>query len=79
MNNWSAVDRAQAGLSKWPSNALRHSFGSYHLEHFKNAARTALEMGHRNQDLLFAAYRELVSPETAKQYWSILPAESNRP
>jgi hypothetical protein len=46
------ADRAEAGLSKWPSNALRHSFGSYHLEHFENAARTAVGMGHRNQDLL---------------------------
>jgi len=23
--------RAKAGISKWPSNALRHSYASYHL------------------------------------------------
>jgi integrase len=68
------ADRAASGLSDWPSNGLRHSFGSYHLEHFKNAALTALEMGHRDQDLLFRHYRELVSPDAAKAYWSIFPA-----
>ena len=26
-------DRDRAGLKKWPSNALRHSFASYHLAH----------------------------------------------
>jgi integrase len=51
-------DRTASGLSDWPSNGLRHSFGSYHLEYFKNAALTALEMGHRDQDLLFRHYRE---------------------
>jgi integrase len=67
-------DRLASGLSDWPSNGLRHSFGSYHLEQFKNAALTALEMGHRDQDLLFRHYRELVSAEAAKAYWSIFPA-----
>jgi integrase len=67
-------DRLASGLSDWPPNGLRHSFGSYHLEQFKNAALTALEMGHRDQDLLFRHYRELVSPEAAKAYWSIFPA-----
>jgi integrase len=70
-------DRVASGLSDWPSNALRHSFGSYHLEQFKNAALTALEMGHRDQDLLFRHYRELVSAEAAKAYWSIFPAGGN--
>jgi integrase len=71
------ADRKRARITKWPSNALRHSFGSYHLARFENAARTALEMGHQDQNILFAHYRELVSPEAAKQYWSIMPTGSS--
>ena len=37
--------RKRAGLEHWPPNALRHSFGSYHLAHFRSAAETALEIG----------------------------------
>ena len=63
--------RTAAGLAKWPDNVMRHSFGSYHLAHFQDAARTALEMGHRSTEMVFRHYREIVAPEDAAQYWSI--------
>jgi hypothetical protein len=47
------ADRTAAGLRSWPSNALRHSFASYHLAHFRDAAKLALELGHGDQDLIF--------------------------
>lgn len=56
----------------WPRNAPRHSFVSYHLARFENAAKTALEAGHTEQ-MLFAHYRELVTPAAAAEYWSIVP------
>jgi integrase len=68
------ADRARAGLKKWPSNALRHSFASYHLAKFENAAQLALELGHTNQEITFRHYRELVTPEAAEKYWNIRPA-----
>jgi integrase len=68
------ADRQRAGLKAWKSNALRHSFASYSLAHFQDAARLALEMGHRDQRLLFAHYRELVRPAAAERYWGIMPA-----
>jgi len=74
LRNKLEVDRQRAGLSKWPSNALRHSFASYHLAHFCDAAKLALEMGHRDQKLIFANYRELVKPQEAAKYWNIMPA-----
>lgn len=61
-------------MKHWPSNGLRHSFASYHLAHFKDAARLALELGHTDQELLFRHYRELVKPEVAAKYWGIRPA-----
>jgi integrase len=65
--------RAAAGITEWPENALRHSFASYHLAHFKNAASTALELGHINADITFRHYRELVRPKDAERYWNITP------
>jgi integrase len=68
-----AFDQARiaAGIEEWPDNALRHSFASYHLAHFKNAASTALELGHHDSRVTFAHYRELVKPKDADQYWNI--------
>lgn len=67
------ADRDRAGLLvDWPQNALRHSFGSYHLAHFKNAAALALQMGN-SPDVIFKHYRELVKPADAALYWQIIP------
>jgi integrase len=62
-----------AGLEAWPDNGLRHSYASYHLAHFKDASRLALELGHGTTQMLFAHYRELVHPDEATQYWKISP------
>lgn len=58
-----------AEARRYPPNALRHSFASYHLAHFRDAGRTALELGHTTTAMLFEHYRELVSPEDAAAFW----------
>lgn len=65
-----AVKRA-AGVP-FPANAARHSFCSYHYAHFGSAAQTAMQAGH-SEAMLFAHYRELVTPEAAADFWSIRP------
>jgi hypothetical protein len=65
--------RKAAGLTKWPENGLRHSFASYHLAKFQDAARLALDMGHSSTKMIFSNYREVVRPEEAERYWNILP------
>lgn len=70
--------RERAKIAEWPANALRHSFASYHLAHFKNAAELALEMGHTNQQMIFDHYRQLVQPKEAARYWKIFPASADR-
>jgi len=65
--------RAAAGITRWPDNALRHSFASYHLAHFKNAAATAIECGHHDSRITYRHYRELVSPKEAERFWNIKP------
>jgi integrase len=66
--------REAAGILQWPNNALRHSFASYHLAHFKDAAALALQMGHTNSGMIFEHYRQLVKPKDAERYWNIKPA-----
>jgi integrase len=70
--------RTLAGIVDWPQNALRHSFASYHLAHFKNAASTALELGHHDSRVTFAHYRELVKPKEAARYWKLKPFKTTK-
>jgi integrase len=66
--------RAAAEIVEWPSDALRHSFGSYHFAHFKNAGETSQELGHADLKMLYKHYRERVKPREAARFWSIRPA-----
>jgi integrase len=59
-------------LEPWPENGLRHSFVTYRLTDTGNAAQTALESGH-DQDVMFAHYRELTRPKTAREFYELLP------
>jgi hypothetical protein len=69
-------DRERAGLlTNWPQNALRHSFGSYHLAKFQDAPALALQMGN-SVDVIMKHYRELVRPADAAKYWRIRPKTS---
>jgi integrase len=69
-------DRERARLrAEWPQNALRHSFGSYHLAQFNDAAKLALEMGN-SPAVIFRHYRQLVKPKQAALYWKITPASA---
>jgi integrase len=63
-----------ASMREWPSNALRHSFASYHLAHFNDAAALALELGHTDAGLVFQHYRQIVKPKEAEKYWNLFPS-----
>ena len=69
--------RNLAHITDWPENALRHSFASYHLALFKNAADTALQLGHHDSRVTFSHYRELVKPKDAERYWNLRPASTD--
>ena len=56
----------------WPKNVTRHSWCSYHLAAHGSAAKTALEAGH-SEAMLFRHYRELVTGEAAREFFSIRP------
>lgn len=67
------ADRKAAGMGQdWPQNGLRHSFGSYHLAQFSDAAALALQMGN-SPNMIFKYYREIVKPREAAAFWSLIP------
>ncbi len=79
-NHRKSLEAAQqrAGLERWPRNGLRHSFASYHLAKFQDSSALALQLGHTTTGLLFAHYREVVTPEDAEAYWQIMPAHERK-
>ena len=64
--------RAKAGISPWPANALRHSFGSYHLASYGDAVRTAAQMGN-DANVVHRFYKALVTQAEAKHFWALRP------
>lgn len=68
--------RKHAELSRWPVNGLRHSYASYRLAAIHDAPRVASELGHTSPQMLYNTYRELVLPEEAERYWTIVPKET---
>jgi integrase len=47
---------------------MRHSFGSYHLAHFKSASETARQMGN-SEDIVYQNYYDRISEADAKAFW----------
>lgn len=68
--------RVVAGVKEWPHNALRHSFGSYHLAAFGDAVKTAAQMGHRDVGVLHSYYKALVTRNEAERFWALKPSAS---
>jgi integrase len=62
----------QAGITPWPHNALRHSFGSYFLGKTKDENLTSSEMGN-SPEVIIKHYRALVRETDVKRYWRIAP------
>jgi integrase/recombinase XerD len=73
---WAAFVR-KVGVPDWGenrSNAMRHSFGSYHYALYSDAAKTSAMLGHRaNDQVLFDSYRSLARKKDADAYFAIVP------
>ncbi|MFA6285990.1 MAG: phage integrase SAM-like domain-containing protein [Opitutaceae bacterium] len=72
----------KAGFPDWGenrSNAMRHSFGSYHYALYSDAAKTSAMLGHRTNDqVLFDSYRSLARKKDADEYFGILPEAAKK-
>jgi Site-specific recombinase XerD len=67
-----------AKIEKWPPDVLRHSFASAHYAFHRDPARTAVIMGHRDQNMLLTHYRDLMKPSEATKYWNLVPDLTER-
>ena len=64
--------RRTAGVA-WGHDIMRHTFASYHLAYHGSPDRTAHELGHRDTQMLYRHYRQLVTREAAEAFWAIGP------
>jgi integrase len=76
-NNSTAFNNKQHETSvssgvDWKANALRHSFISYRVAEIQNIPQVALEAGN-SPAMIFGHYRELVTADDAKKWFSIVP------
>ncbi len=69
----SAQDKAAAGLSDWPINCMRHTFGSNWLGEFNDINALALQMGN-SPVVIEKHYKRAVKPKEAHRFWSIMPS-----
>ena len=56
---------------RWPQDALRHTFASYHLSYFRSYAELQLEIGHRDASLLRTRYVDQRGVQNAKLFWML--------
>ncbi len=75
--NWARKNKATrkaAGIAD-RQDVCRHSFASYHLARWGDAAETKLQLGHSaRSDLLFVHYRAAVTKTAAEGFWRVYPA-----
>ena len=71
LHHWREVRRASGwcGGRKWPQDALRHTFASYHLSHFRSYAELQVEIGHRDATLLRTRYVDQRGVQGAARFW----------
>ena len=71
--HWREMRRAAGWDSpahRWPQDALRHTFASYHLSHFRSFAELQLEIGHRDATLLRTRYLDLRGVHAPARFWA---------
>lgn len=67
-------DAAGHALKKWPQDAMRHSFATYHVALYADPGRTSLILGHEGAPtMLYRHYRGLTTRDKAVEYFGIVP------
>jgi integrase len=72
-------NRAAAGITHWPQDAMRHSFASFWLAQHKDVNRLREIMGHEgNTRTLWTHYHRGTTEAEAAKFWSIMPPDQPR-
>lgn len=71
------LDESNVWRSDWDTNAMRHSFGSYHYALNGNPLETSRQLGHKASDqVLFDHYRALATKEKGEAFFAIDPPKT---
>ena len=73
LHHWRELRRAAGWDSparRWPQDALRHTFASYHLSYFRSFTELQLEIGHRDATLLRTRYVDQRGVRNAQRFWA---------
>jgi integrase len=62
------------GLSEWPKDCLRHSYGSHLYAATENAHLTAKRMGHMTTEMLHSNYNNRRTKEEGEAYFEVHPS-----
>lgn len=78
LHHWRELRRAAGwqGAKKWPQDALRHTYASYHLSYFRSYAELQCEIGHRDSSLLRTRYVDQRGVVNAPEFWQMKPHDS---
>lgn len=75
----SSTEKEKPKGKEWKVNAMRHSYASYGIQSEQDAAKIALELGHRGStQTLFEHYKAICEPEDAEAYWNIFPGGKDK-
>lgn len=76
LNDWLVKARADAGITTWPNNALRHSFVSYACAMTEDYPKVSAWIGHSGGTaLLEARYRHAVPKDAGETWFRVLPTD----
>ena len=64
---------AEIAAVEWIQDGARKTFASAHYKTFKDAAKTAYELGHRGTNMLHTHYNQNMRKDEAVRFWGILP------
>lgn len=80
LHHWRELRRAAGwqGEKRWPQDALRHTYASYHLSYFRDFALLQCEIGHRDATLLRTRYVDQRGVENARIFWQGIPRSESR-
>ena len=72
LHHWKKLRQAAGWDSPahpWRQDALRHTFASYHLSHFRSYEELQIEIGHRDAALLRTRYVDMRGVRNALRFW----------
>jgi integrase len=75
LRNHRLANRAAAKVTRWPQDAMRHSYCSYWLALHKDVNKLVLQSGHKDAETMWRHYHKGTRREEAVKYWAIRPAK----